>query len=112
MTQINHLIVAYQKLQADNRLRSAHVSLYMALFNYWNLNKFENPVTVRRRDLMPLSKIKSKAAYHKCIKELDNFGYIKYLPSYNPFMKTTVTMNTFNLEECPHCKQYYFINKN
>ena len=39
---------------------------------------------------MRISKISAKATYHKCIKDLHNFGYIQYLPSFNPFKGSLV----------------------
>ncbi len=33
---------------------------------------------------MEVSKISGLATYHKCIKDLNDFGYIKYNPSYDP----------------------------
>jgi len=33
---------------------------------------------------MLLSKIASFATYHKCMKELDSYGYLSYSPSYKP----------------------------
>jgi hypothetical protein len=34
--------------------------------------------------LMGYSRIASVATYHKCIRELDEYGYIGYQPSYHP----------------------------
>ena len=45
---------------------------------------------------MKVSKISSKATYHKCMKELHNFGYLKYMPSYNPYKGSLVYL--FNFE--------------
>jgi hypothetical protein len=33
---------------------------------------------------MAFSKIASIATYHKCIRELDEYGYIHYQPSFHP----------------------------
>ncbi|WP_454803175.1 hypothetical protein [Mucilaginibacter phyllosphaerae] len=43
-----------------------------------------------RRELMAFSKIASIATYHKCIRELDAFGYIRYQPSYHPKLGSRV----------------------
>jgi hypothetical protein len=61
-------------------IKARHISLYMALFECWNKNCFENPVSITREIIMPIAKISGIATYHKCIKDLYNFGYIKYLP--------------------------------
>ncbi|MCD8741975.1 hypothetical protein LT679_15280 [Mucilaginibacter roseus] len=39
---------------------------------------------------MAYSKIVSIATYHKCIRELDAYGYISYQPSYHPKLGSQV----------------------
>ena len=90
MNYILQLSGFFQKVAVDNRLNPTHVSLYMAVFQFWNAERFRNPVTISRQELMRISKISAKATYHKCIKDLHNFGYIQYLPSYNPFKGSLV----------------------
>ncbi len=74
----------YNVIKDDNRITTTHISLYMALFERWNKKGFEGPVNFRRHDLMESAKINGLATYHKCIKDLSSFGYIRYLPSYDP----------------------------
>ena len=95
MNYILHLSAFFEKISLDNRLNPTHVSLYMAIFQYWNAERFQNPVSVSRQELMRISKISAKATYHKCIKDLHNFGYIKYIPSYNPFKGSLVYLFKF-----------------
>ena len=45
---------------------------------------------------MRISKISSKATYHKCMRELNDKGYIKYEPSYNPFKGSMVILFNFS----------------
>ncbi|WP_240324951.1 hypothetical protein [Lutibacter oceani] len=45
---------------------------------------------------MSFSKIGSKSTYHKCIRELSYWKYIRYKPSHNPFKGSRVKM--FNFE--------------
>ena len=45
---------------------------------------------------MRISKISSKATYHKCLKNLHAQGYIKYEPSYNPFKGSHVFLFNFS----------------
>jgi hypothetical protein len=40
---------------------------------------------------MAYSKIASIATYHKCIKKLDEYGYISYKPSYHPRLGSQIT---------------------
>jgi hypothetical protein len=44
---------------------------------------------------MKVSKICSKATYHKCIRELNDYGYLSYHPSYNPFKGSLVYLFNF-----------------
>lgn len=74
----------------DQRLLATHISLYTALFICWQRQGFAQPFAVCRRELMGFSKIASIATYHKCIKELDGFGYIRYQPSYHPKLGSQV----------------------
>ncbi len=79
----------------DDRLNPTHVSLYIALFTLWNLNRFENPISINRKEVMTISKIGSKHTYHKCLKELDEFGFFKYRPSHNPLKGSLIDMFIF-----------------
>jgi hypothetical protein len=76
MNYIRHLNAFFTMVKSDDRLTALHVSLYIALFQYWNLNRFQNPFSVYRDDIMKMSRIGSKNTYHKCIKHLHNTGYI------------------------------------
>ena len=81
---------------ADARLSPWHISLYYSLFQYWNMAKFHNPVSISRSELMLASKIGSANTYTKCLRELDAWGYLKYNPSYNPHLGSQVYMYTFD----------------
>lgn len=94
---IQHLAGFYELIARDDRLTTAHVSLYMALFQFWNLNRFQNPISISRNEMMEISKIGSTNTYTKCLKELDSYGYIQYLPSFNPLKGSTV--NLFNFDK-------------
>jgi hypothetical protein len=72
------------KLVSDNRLKLVHISLSLALFHSCMANKLRSPFKVTRKILMKSSHIRSKATYHKAIKELQLFGYLRYRPSYHP----------------------------
>ncbi len=95
MNYILQLSGFFQRVSTDSRLNPTHVSLYMAIFQFWNAGHFRNPVTISRQELMKISKISAKATYHKCIKDLHNFGYIQYFPSFNPFKGSLVYLFDF-----------------
>lgn len=79
-----------RRMGANNRILATHVSLFTALFVCWQHGGFNSPFAVTRKKLMAYSRIASIATYHKCIKELDAFGYIRYQPSYHPIRGSLV----------------------
>lgn len=101
MNYIKHLTGFFDKLVHDYDLNPTHVSLYISLFQFWNLNRFENPISITRDEVMRISKICSKATYHKCMRELHEKGYVIYEPSYNPFRGSLVRMVNLSSELKP-----------
>lgn len=105
MNYIRHLSNFFSRVASDSRLNPTHVSLYMAIFQYWNTNHFQNPISVCRQDLMRISKISAKATYHKCIKDLHNLRYLDYQPSFNPVTGSSIFMFDFQLTGRPKSEQ-------
>lgn len=96
MNYIKHLTGFFEKVAIDKTLNPTHISLYIALFQFWNCNRFKNPISISRDEVMRISKISSKATYHKCLKNLHSLGYINYEPSYNPFKGSHVHLFNFS----------------
>lgn len=95
MNYIKHLNAVFQQFSLDSRLNPTHISLYMALFQYWNISRFREVFHINREEIMCLSKIGGTATYHKCLKNLHDWKYFCYLPSYNPFKGSKIKMFIF-----------------
>lgn len=80
----------YKAIGDDARIGSTHISLYFALLLQWNQNQSKNPFLIVRDELMKTAKINARHTYNKCMNELDEYGYINYTPSSNPFAGSTV----------------------
>ena len=93
MNYIKHLTGFFIRIASEETIYPTHISLYIALFQSWNINRFKNPISISRDEMMKTSRIASKATYHKCIKELQNMGFIDYLPSYNPYSGSEVILH-------------------
>jgi hypothetical protein len=93
-TKINLALAEYSRLirrmGKDQRLSSTHISLCAALFVAWQKSGYANPFGITRKQLMVYSKIASVATYHKCIKGLNVWGYIRYQPSFSPKQESLV----------------------
>jgi hypothetical protein len=74
----------FTQLSTDDRVTVWHVSIYMAIFFRWRKNAYKNPIPITRREIMRLAHIRSVATYHKCMKQLQEFGYLEYFPSFHP----------------------------
>lgn len=95
MNYIKHLAGFFERVASDDRLNPTHISMYVSLFQFWNASRFQNPISISRNELMKVSKISAKATYHKCIRELNDYGYLQYRPSYNPFKGSLVYLFNF-----------------
>lgn len=88
------IIKILSSLSKDKRVTVWHIGMYSAFIQLWSKNGFENPVPITRKIVLELSRIGNIVTYHKCIKDLQAFGYITYTPSYNPKAGSTVFLNT------------------
>ena len=99
MNYIRHLNAFFSFVRNDERLTCSHVSLYLALFQYWNFNRFQNPFPVFRTDIMQLSKIGSKNTYHKCLKELHLAQYIIYHTKVSKYQPVKISMLRLDIKQ-------------
>jgi hypothetical protein len=90
MEAVKELTSFYSAIKSDHRIGATHISLYMALFQFYNLNRLSNPIQITRTAVMEVAKISGLATYHKCIGDLLEFGYIQYEPSCNPAISIRV----------------------
>ncbi len=100
---IKHLENIFAKISLDDRLSTVHLGLYYSLFHQWNLAKFQNPISICRSELMKTSKVGSANTYTRCLRELNDWGYIDYKPSNNPCRGSLVNMYRFDISTDNSC---------
>lgn len=88
--------VLIKRMGSDKRLLATHVSLFTVLFIFWQREGFVSPFAITRKTVMTYAKIASIATYHKCIRELDEYGYILYKPSFHPAKGSLVYWQDWN----------------
>lgn len=86
-----------QKARDDPRIGLAHISLYSALLCQWHAKNAEVPLYIFSYELMPLCKLAGPATYHRSIRQLHEYGYIKYVPSNNHYLGSLVYMRNERL---------------
>lgn len=92
MNYIKQMNAVFTIFYKDNRLNPTHISLYVSLFQIGNINRFPGSFHINREEVMKRSKIGSKTTYHRCIKQLHHWGYIRYLPSHNPYKGSKIVL--------------------
>ena len=83
MDKLRHLMDFFEAIQSDARISVTHIGIYAALLQYRIDNGFENPIQAVSYEIMSIAKISSAITYHKCVKQLNEYGYIRYEPSFN-----------------------------
>lgn len=72
----------FSAIEKDFRIGTTHIAVYAALLQFRSVKGFANPIEVFRRELAPIAKISSRYTYHRCLRELDEYGYLHYEPSF------------------------------
>ena len=92
---IKHLNAVFQRFNRDERIKQGHITLYLAFFQKWNREFFKKTLTINRELIMENAKIKSKTTYHNYLKDLNEWEYLKYYPSYHPARGSRIKMFIF-----------------
>jgi hypothetical protein len=87
---VEQLTAFYEAITDDARIGTTHICLYFALYNAVGFINGELG-EVNRDQLMQNARI-SRKTYNKCMKELQEYGYIKYEPSSNPQVGSKVQL--------------------
>lgn len=83
MDRLCYLSDFFEAIGTDPRISITHIGVYAALLQYRMQKGFTNPIQVFSHEIMNIAKLSSAITYHKCVKELSNYGYIRYEPSFN-----------------------------
>ena len=92
---IAHLNAVFEKLNEDDRVKQGHITLYLAFFQKWNREYFKKTLTINRTAIMKRAKFKSKTTYHNYLKDLNDWGYLVYFPSFHPARGSRVRLPIF-----------------
>ena len=87
---IRHLNSFFQHVRNDDRLKANDISLYVALFQIWNMHGFRSSFPIARQEVMNLSCIGSRSTYMTCMKRLHACGYIVYQKALKKYVSSTI----------------------
>jgi len=77
-------------VESDPRITTAHISVYVSLWKKWKDSGAEGPLSFFRYELAGRCKISSYNTFHRAVRQLHEYGYIRYEPSYNHFRGSLV----------------------
>lgn len=81
----------FKRSRDDPRVSATHISLYVSLLQRWYEEGMQEPLIVFSHEMQPLCKISASSTYHRIIRQLHEYGYIKYVPSYNHYLGSLVS---------------------
>ncbi|WP_246236252.1 hypothetical protein [Flavobacterium ajazii] len=82
MENLKPLSDFFSAIKNDFRVSTTHIAIYAALLHCRVDKGFINPIEVYRYEVTFIAKVSSARTYHKCIRELSEYGYLKYEPSF------------------------------
>jgi len=98
MEKVNYIVqlnAAFELFNKDHKIKQGHITLYLAFFQKWNREFFKKTITINREWIMEKAKFKSKTTYHNYLKDLNDWGYLQYYPSYHPARGSKVQLAVF-----------------
>jgi hypothetical protein len=85
----------FRTIGNDPRIGASHISLYCALYQQAVRQDAVVSVFFIKPDIMKAAKISGLATFHRRIRELHDYGYIHYNPSYYHRKKSSVYFHPF-----------------
>ncbi|MFQ6601849.1 hypothetical protein [Flavobacterium sp. C3NV] len=90
MENLKLLSVFFKSIEKDFRIGSTHIAVFAALVEFWKQRGMINPIQAYSIEIQKIAKIVSPKTYHKCMRELDNYGYLIYVPTKNKNKRSSI----------------------
>lgn len=78
----------------NDHIRAGHIAVYVTLCQLFGYQKYQNPISIDRHEIMLMSKIYSNTTYLKIMQTLHQQKYIIYKPNFNPYKSSQVFLVT------------------
>ncbi len=83
MDVLRPLIEFMSGIAHDPRIGNTHIALFVAVYNLWLENEEPPDMALRPKTVMKKAKILARSTYVRAIRDLHEWGYLVYKPSYN-----------------------------
>ncbi|CAL1519118.1 hypothetical protein MMC2321_02863 [Chitinophaga sp. MM2321] len=94
MENQNYLLSFFSRVEKDYRINKAHMSVYMALYYLWSLQGFKGLLYIYSVQILPIAKISTCGTYYTVMKQLHEYGYLSYEPSFYRKRPSKVNLET------------------
>ncbi|WP_194285650.1 hypothetical protein [Sphingobacterium zhuxiongii] len=68
-------------IRRDHRVGKSHLAVYLALLERWAWGAYAHPLRIFARQGAASARV-SISAYYQCIADLNELGYLSYIPSF------------------------------
>ncbi|MEP6803947.1 MAG: hypothetical protein ABI892_05465 [Flavobacterium sp.] len=96
MERLKLLSVFFESIENDFRIGSTHIAVFAALVEFWAQKEMINPIQAYSIEIQKIAKIFSPKTYHKCMRDLDNYGYLIYVPTKNKNKRSSIYFHLDN----------------
>jgi len=104
MDHLNPLTQFFKAIEKDQRIRITPIGIFAAFLRFRTAAGYINPVKAYRHEIMKIAKISGPVTYRRCIRDLNDYGYINYLPKRNRNQKTIVASRINNKKRMNNIK--------
>ncbi|MDR0228920.1 MAG: hypothetical protein LBI72_07640 [Flavobacteriaceae bacterium] len=87
---IKHMNTWYQLTNVNPEVKPTHISIYLALFQLWNTNRFSEVFIISRAEIMNMAKVGSTTTFSNVMKDMVRWGWIVYEPSQSKYGQSKV----------------------
>lgn len=80
----------FEGIARDPRISCGHIGIYAALLQCWAAQQYRHPLTVFSHQVIGLAKLSSRDTYFRYVRQLSEYGYIRYEPSFSRKQPSTI----------------------
>ena len=82
MDELKPLSDFFTAIENDGRISLTHIGVYAAILQHWKAAGCPVPLRLFSYEIMRVAKISAHMTWHRTIRDLNDFGYLRYEPSF------------------------------
>lgn len=90
MDNLRLLAGFFQSIENDFRIGTTHIAIFAALLQFRATKDYINPILAYSIEIQKIAKVVSPKTYHSCMRDLDNYGYLVYVPTKNKNKRSSI----------------------